>query len=90
MGASGHSQGGIGSQSLASRDERVAAVVDMMGGGIAIGVANHSKPTLLLTGTGDFMLNSINIAFRSLKGEVFKADFNGYDSHVRPNKDRKL
>ena len=57
-----------------------------MGGGIAIGAANHSKPTLLLTGCGDFILSSINMVFSSLKGEIFEANFEGYEHMFGPTR----
>ena len=87
-GASGHSQGGIGAQAMASKDARVKAVVDMMGGGVAVlnGGASHNKSTLLLTGTGDFMNSSIGMAFSSLKGEALKANFSGYEHMLGPTK----
>lgn len=81
-GSSGHSQGGIGAQVLGNSSPQIKAVVDMMGGGVA-GSA-HSKPTLLLTGSMDFMLSSINQAFSSLRGRVFLANFSGVEHNMGP------
>ena len=81
-GSSGHSQGGIGAQVLGSSSPEIKAVVDMMGGAVA--GARHDKPTLLLTGSQDFMRSSINQAFGALDGKIFLADFAGVEHMFGP------
>ena len=65
-GVAGHSQGGIGAHLTASKSNYIAAVVDLQGGGLA----THSKPSLLLTGSTDFMRQSVYSAYNMLRGSA--------------------
>lgn len=79
-GVAGHSQGGIGSQVVASSRSEINAVVDLQGGGMA----THSKPALMLTGTTDFMQSSVVSAFGMLRGPAILYNYAGSDHISAP------
>ena len=79
-GVAGHSQGGIGSQVVAASRSEINAVVDLQGGGMA----NHSKPALMLTGTTDFMQSSVVSAFGMLRGPAILYNYAGSDHISAP------
>ena len=80
-GVAGHSQGGIGAHVTAAARQEIAAVVDLQGGGMA----RHSKPSLLLTGSRDFMKSSVNSAYGMLQGPALYYSYSGSDHIMAPN-----
>lgn len=66
-GAAGHSMGGVSTEKLAGYQDNLGAIVDIMGGHLGL-VRDHAVPTLLLTGTTDFMRTFVRQAWSNNEG----------------------